>query len=375
MSRLLYHTEEGYNRGESPFDRAIRETADSEEAKIVCPYISPTYVKSILRDVDNWRIITDVVAWVGAFHGESREEICKFIEEHQDRVHHFRHIHAKVVLSDDSAVLGSANLTEKGVVGRTEMGVEFNEEAKIKELREWFTRLWSESSPVDLEELDELIHTSPSGSSTHSRPTSLTSDAPRVNASFVQDTEPPIAGSIEVDDDGHRALVNRVQLAPSREWADSFFDLLSDLIAATGLTEDDSELVTAIPQKKRISISINRRMVLGAFFTGKAKTGFIIGEETENLDELIEKADGYLDFSANTGEDEEKTPHWVEYEGTPERMLTPTFRREWMKAAICEAQRASGSIHQSSHQPLVYQAAVNQNYRNQVLNEVFPNDV
>ena len=52
MGRLLYHTEEGYSRGESPFDRAIRETADSEEVRIVCPYIGPTYVKNILRDVD-----------------------------------------------------------------------------------------------------------------------------------------------------------------------------------------------------------------------------------------------------------------------------------------------------------------------------------
>ncbi|RDZ52967.1 hypothetical protein C5C07_14555 [Haloferax sp. Atlit-4N] len=376
MSRLIYHSEEGYDRGKSPFDRDIRETADSEEVRIVCPYIGPAYVKSILSDVDEWQIITDVVAWVGTFHGDSRDEIKEFIEEHQDRIHHFRHIHAKVVLSDDSAVLGSANLTEKGVTGRTEMGVRFSEEEKIKELSEWFTRLWSESDPVDLDELDELVRTSPSASSTYSRSTtSLTSDAPRVNASFVEDTEPPTAESIDVDEEGHRALVKRVQLAPSRKWANSFFDLLSDLIAATGLSEDDAELVTAIPQKKRISISINRRMVLGAFFTGEAKTGFIIGEETESLDELIEKADGYLDFSANAGEDEEKTPHWVEYEGEPERMVTPTFRRKWMKAAIREIERASGSIHQDSHQPLVYQAAVDENYRNQVLNQAFSDEV
>jgi predicted transcriptional regulator len=204
MSRLIYHSEEGYDRGESPFDRAIRETADSEEVRIVCPYIGPTYVKSILRDVDEWRIITDVVAWVGTFHGESREEIREFIEENQDRIHHFRHIHAKVVLSDDSAVLGSANLTEKGVLGRTEMGVRFSEEEKIKELSEWFTRLWSESGPVDLEELDELVRTSPSASTTHSQSTTaLSSDAPRVRASFVGDVETPTQNfkGVERDDD------------------------------------------------------------------------------------------------------------------------------------------------------------------------------
>ncbi|WP_254279657.1 phospholipase D family protein [Haloarcula marina] len=204
MSNLIYHSEESYNRGESPFDRAIRETADSEEVRIVCPYIGPTYVKSILRDVDEWCIITDVVAWVETFHGESREEIKEFIEENQDRIHHFRHIHAKVVLSDDSAVLGSANLTEKGVTGRTEMGVRFSEEEKIKELSEWFNRIWSESDPVDLEELDELVRTSPSASSTRSEPTTaLSSDAPRVRASFVGDVETSTQNfkGVERDDD------------------------------------------------------------------------------------------------------------------------------------------------------------------------------
>ncbi|MUW14228.1 hypothetical protein GJ633_05820 [Halorubrum sp. CBA1125] len=204
MSNLIYHSEESYNKGESPFDAAIRETADSEQVRIVCPYISPTYVKSILSDVDEWQIITDVVAWVGTFHGDSRDEIKEFIEEHQDRIHHFRHIHAKVVLSDDSAVLGSANLTEKGVTGRTEMGVRFSEEEKIKELSEWFTRLWSESGPVDLGELDELVRASPSASSTHSQPTTaLSSDAPRVRASFVDDVDSPtqLLNQVEEDDD------------------------------------------------------------------------------------------------------------------------------------------------------------------------------
>ena len=204
MSRLIYHSEEGYDRGKSPFDRDIRETADSEEVRIVCPYIGPAYVKSILSDVDEWQIITDVVAWVGTFHGDSRDEIKEFIEEHQDRIHHFRHIHAKVVLSDDSAVLGSANLTEKGVTGRTEMGVRFSEEEKVKELREWFNRIWSESDPVDVEELDELVHTSPSASSTHSQPTTaLSSDAPRVRASFVGDVESLTQNfkGVEQDDD------------------------------------------------------------------------------------------------------------------------------------------------------------------------------
>lgn len=372
MSRLLYHTEEGYNQGESQFDRAIRETADSEKVWIVCPYIRPAYLKSILRDVVEWRILTDVEAWVGTFHGDSREEIKKLIEEYRERIHHFGNVHAKVILSEDSAVIGSMNLTNKGIRRRTEMGVQFYEEEKIAEIQEWFSRLWSESSSVDLEELAEFVRTSPSASSTYSQPpASLSSDAPRVNARFVDDIESPAGESVDVDNESHEALVKRVQLAPSREWANAFFGLMSDLIAATGLPEDDPRLVTGIAQDDRITLSINTRMALGAFFSEEPKVGFIIGNGAENIDWLIEKSDDDLPFHAQSGEIEEETPHWVEYEGEPERMVTPTFRREWMKAAIREIERSSGSIHQESHEPPVYQAAVNQSYRNQVLREAF----
>jgi len=372
MAQLIYHSEEGYDRGESPFDRAIKETADSEEVLIVCPYIAPTYLESVLREVDEWQIITDVVAWVGTFHGESRDEIKRLIEEHQDRIHHFRHVHAKVVLSDDSAIIGSANLTEKGVIGRTEMGVRFSEEEKITEVREWFSRLWSESSPVGSDELQELVRTSPSASSAHSQPTTtLSSDAPRVNASFAEDIGPPIGKDTEVDGGSHESLVRRVRMAPSREWADVFLGLMSHLISATGLPKDDPRLVTGIAQDDRITLSINTRMVIGAFFSEPPKVGFIIGDDAENVDELIEESDCYLPFNALPGEEEEDTPHWMEYEGEPERMVNPAFRGEWMRAAFREIERASGSIHQSSHEPLVYQAAVDESYRKQVLRESF----
>jgi len=207
MSRLIYHSEESYDRAESPFDRAIRETADSEEVSIACPYIGPSYVKSILKGVDEWRIVTDVEAWITIFSGEARKSIQKFIEENRERVHDFPDVHAKVVLSEASAIIGSANLTEKGVVGRTEMGVRFSEEEKIAELREWFNRLWSESSPVDPKELDEFVRTSQSASSTHSQPTaSLSSDAPRVSASFVEDDDSPVPNGVAVEEDDDRRM-------------------------------------------------------------------------------------------------------------------------------------------------------------------------
>ncbi|GAB3019996.1 phospholipase D-like domain-containing protein [Natronobiforma cellulositropha] len=371
MSRLLYHSETSYQGGESPFDEAIRNVASSDEVWIACPYIGPTYLKSVLRTVDEWRILTDVEAWIEAFHGDSRTEITALLEAHRDRIHHFENLHAKVVLSEDLAVVGSANLTEKGIRKRTEVGVLFEDDETVTELREWFARLWSESDPADPDELETFVRASPPASFTYTPSTApLSSNAPRVNASYVVPLEPSVGEPTDAHDDAHEAVVKRVAMAPSREWADAFFELLGDLIAATGLTTDDGHLVTSIPQKNRISISVNRRMVLGAFFSPDPRTGFILPNDTENADELLEAADGYYEFSS--GGSTRGTPHWVEYEGEPKRMVDRPFRRAWIDAVHDELDRASWSPYRDSHEPLVYRAGVDQAYRRRVLDDAFP---
>ena len=374
MSNLIYHSEGGYDRAESPFDKAIRDTADAESVRIICPYISPSYLKSVLAPADDWQIVTDVEAWIGTFGDSTRDEIRELIATNREQIHHFRNVHAKAVLSDDSAILGSANLTEKGILGRTELGVRFTDESKVDELNEWFTRLWSESDPVDSGELDEFVESSSSTPTTHTESgTSLTSDAPQVNATFVDDAEPTTEG-VDADEEAHETLVHRVQQAPSREWATEFFDLLNDLIAATGVAGDDARLVTSIAQDDRIAVSINNRYVLGSFFSGEPKTGFIVGSDTENVEELIETADGHMAFSALSGESTDETPHWVEFTGEPKRMVSESFRRAWINMVYNELERASGSPYQDSHEPLVFRAAVEEGCRNRVFREAFLND-
>jgi len=371
MSRLIYHSEGSYDSAESPFDKAIRETADTEQVRIICPYISPSYLKTILAPADEWRIVTDMEAWIGTFGGSTRDEIRKLIVTNREQIHDFPNVHAKAVLSDDSAVLGSANLTKKGILGRTEMGVRFTDASKVDELNEWFNRLWSESDPVSTEELDEFVESSSSTPTTHTESgTSLSSDVPQVNATFVDGTE-PTTEDVDADEKAHETLVHRVQQAPSREWVTEFFDLLNDLIAATGLAEDDARLVTSIAQDDRIAVIINNRYVLGAFFSGEPKTGFIVGADTENVDELIETADEHMAFNALSGEATDETPHWVEFTGEPERMVSQSFRRAWISAVYSELERASGSPYQDSHEPLVHRVAVDKKYRNKVLQEAF----
>ena len=371
MARLIYHSKDSYDRSESPFDKAIRETANSDTVWLVCPYISPSYLNTILADTDEWKVITDIEAWVGTFGGSSRQNIQELVEANQERIHHFLDVHAKVVISDTSAVVGSANLTEKGVTGRTEVGIQFEDQDLIEELRDWFLRLWSESSSIDLDEFREYIHSLSTTPTTHSRTTaSISSDAPRVNANFVQN-EAQSADEFESDNKARETLVDILEMAPSQEWTNSFFDLLADVILTWELENDDPRLVISIAQEDRIAVSINNRYVLGAFPTDEPSTGFIIENGTKNVERLIKVADEHGAFKPLSGEDEDKTPHWVEYTGYPKRMMDDSFRRGWMKAISDELERRSGSPYQQSHEPLVYRMAVDETYRNDILRETY----
>lgn len=371
MARLIYHSEDDDGGDDSPFDEAIQEITKSDPVWVVCPYISPDYLRRILADTDEWRVITDVEAWVGTFGGGSRKKIQNVIESNQDRIRHISDVHAKVVITDDSAIVGSANLTEKGVNRRREMGVQFEEDDFIDELQDWFLSLWSEETAIDLDEFQSHIRSLSATPTTHSETTpSVTSEAPRVNASFVkQDT--PSEDTSNSDDEAREALLEILRMAPSQEWMDSFFDLLADLILTWKLDSDDPRLVTSLAQNDRIAVSINNRYVLGAFPADEPSTGFIIEDDTKSVESLIETADEYIAFNTLSGESEDETPHWVGYRGHPKRMMDNSSRRGWMQAIADELDRASGSPYQQYHEPLVYRMAVDEVYREQIFREAY----
>jgi hypothetical protein len=371
MPRLIYHSAESYDGVVSPFDTAVRETADANGVRIVCPYLAPKYLQRVLEHADEWRLVTDVQECLSVLGGQSRDEMRRFLEANREQVHDFPGVHAKVVVSDTSAVVGSANLTETGMTGRTEMAVEFRETEKLRELNEWFGRLWSESAPVDSEELDQFLDSASTSSSARSRPTMVwSSDAPRVNAALADETDELASETTDLDG----ALVERVRMGPSCEWVDSYFDLMADLISATGLPEDDPRLVTGIGQDDRITISLNTRMALGAFFHEKPLIGLVIGDDYAGLETLIEASELHFNFTPQSGEKESETPHWMEFETDPRELLTASLRRNWIQTSLREVERSAGSPHQDTHDPLVYRAAMDEQYRRRVLKTAFPNE-
>ncbi|MBE8989015.1 phospholipase D-like domain-containing protein [Nostoc sp. LEGE 12450] len=186
-SKLIYHTDESINGGISPFDEAIHQVSNnSKELLIACPYIDVIYIKTFLHKQVNWRIMSDVEAWLSTFQGETREDIVKFITLNKDKIHHYKNLHAKLIIGDSLCLLGSANLTRMGITQRAEMSILLDESYYIKEIKKWFENSWSSSSEINITELknyaQRIIKTTPILEDQNSH---LNSDAPIIKSKII----------------------------------------------------------------------------------------------------------------------------------------------------------------------------------------------
>jgi hypothetical protein len=202
--------------------------------------------------------------------------------------------------------------------------------------------------------------------------TSISSDTRRVRASLTksEDTNQRTEETTDTaNKDAHRRLVKRVEKAPSRDWINQHFDLFEQLLAVTGLTEDDPILVASVPKSGGIHITINNRYVLAMMRPTRSQTGFILSDYTDGLDELISQTTKHERFSDTN---DEPSPHLLAFDNGLEQIADPSFRRGWLKAILGEVEnRAEKARWRSKHEPLVYRAAVDHDYRERILSEAF----
>ena len=363
-----------FNKAVSPFDNAIRGIAADEDVLIACPYITLEYLESILERTASWRLLTDVEEWLGNYSTNEREVIREFVAHHHDRVHDVRNLHAKAVVGETGALVGSANLTWTGLQSRDELAVRFDEAERIEELREWFDGVWAESTSANLDDIDEHIRSAGSvpNSTKHSRSTSIASDSRRINASItkLEESKPKAKKPLESEDgSSHERLVERVKDAPTHEWIDRHFDLIAELLSVTELAENDQILVLSVPSSGGIHVTINHRYVLTAMRTARNRTEFILSNETKDVDQYIQQATEHYQFE---NQDDVPGPHLVMFEDGLQRVQDAEFKRGWKLGLINEVEnRWQRAPKRDSHEPAVYKAAVDREYRKSVLNEAF----
>jgi hypothetical protein len=157
MGRLVYHDLTGIPGKSSPFDEAVLEVARSSSVGIVSPYIGVDYLLRIIKVSDGWRLISDIEAWLSSLSMRARPKAWLFIRENLDNIHHYPAIHAKAVIGHKLAMFGSANLTNTGILGRTELGMLIDDPAMVAELCGWFDTLWKQTHPPIADETSAFI--------------------------------------------------------------------------------------------------------------------------------------------------------------------------------------------------------------------------
>lgn len=357
---LLYH-DFNTTSDVSPFNDTLEQISDAESLLIACPYISLGVLQDLLKTADSWRLITDVQELTRTQPAEKREAIVEFIRAHSDVIHDCRNLHAKLLVGDSDAFLGSANLTDAGLNRNAELGVHFQDTDEIAELRTWFDELWSETETTDISQLKTYTEETDGISATRST-ASLSNTGPSINTTLsFSGRSTDTAG-----DTNHDRLIDALENAPSRAWINTYFNWVSKLIEFTDLDESDDRISTTVPESTRtkVAVNVNERYAITAY-PAQNRVGMMLPGDSIAVDELDEYIGDFGQFSTAS----EPDPYWFEFPGTPDEFVSEEIEADWKRAVLEERDRGSRSSHRDSHNPAVYRAAVDHRYRQRVLDD------
>jgi Phosphatidylserine/phosphatidylglycerophosphate/cardiolipin synthases and related enzymes len=366
--KLIYHEKESTKGGISPFDKAIIEIVRNRAVYIVCPYIGVNYFDRITRLANSWRLVTDVEAWISSQDREARQNIKNVILNNSSAIHHYKDIHAKVIVSDDRAFIGSSNFTKTGITERVEMAVFIEEKEQVVELQKWFCDLWAESESVNPQDLEQYVTSIPTPEINKPK-TSLPSKAIPIKASLVDVDIPDIIKSRE----SRNRLIDCIKkIAPDRAWIDDYFNLAKEIIEFTDLKSDDPRLVMSITRNRKIPISINQRYVLRHERGGGI--GLIMpldyGPQNYDKDGVIRAFDeGDKKYFYNTKWVQEA--RWLIFERTNKINFSERIKEYWKKAVLAELKRGKKSGYKKFHEPIIYEAIMNLSYRSKLFDDAF----
>lgn len=372
--KLIYHDKESSTGGVSPFDKTVTEIVRNRSVSIVCPYIGIDYFDRIIQLANTWRLVTDVEEWIISHNRDARQSIKDFILKNLPAIHHYKDIHAKVIVADDKAFIGSSNLTNKGITGRVEMGVLIEEKEQVDELQKWFSGLWAESESVNAQDLEKYISSiksSPAYDELKKSNSPILLKSPSVKANLV-DIGTDVQDIIKCDKESKQRLIESIRkIAPDREWINDYFDLAKEIIEFTGLGNDDPRLVMSITKKGKIPIIINQRYVLR--YERDRGIGLIMpldySPQNYDKDRFIRAYDdGDEKYFYRNGVQEAR---WIVFERKNKIEFSEPIKDYWKQAVMTELKRSNNSGFKKFHEPIVYEAVMNLSYRNKLLEEVY----
>lgn len=190
--------------------------------------------------------------------------------------------------------------------------------------------------------------------------------------------------------DAEARLIARLRLAPDRQWAESWLDLAKELVEVAGLDADDARLVMSLPQGKFLPITINRRYVLTAFRIdeGQHEKRWLIPDYNDppghavvelilpaSMKDRIDELPGVIRHSSFdpgfAGETADNVPRFISFSAASKFNFAPEVLEGWQEAVLSECDHQRISNFRKYHEPVVYRAATDLDYRRLLLDRAF----
>jgi hypothetical protein len=239
-------------------------------------------------------------------------------------------------------------------------------------MQAWFDLLWNRTAPVGETELRACVAAMPSPISSSGCPL-LPCLFPGVRSRLKE-----FGTELGENADAEARLIERLRdLAPDRQWAESYLDLVQEVVEVAGLSNDDPRLTITLPEQKvELPVNINKRYILFAFRTAEGASALQLilpasmREWVAGHPAFIEY--GYQFIATYRGEAEAGSPFLATFDSVSKHDLGEQVLSSWREAFLAERDHARGSLYRRYHEQVVYSAATDLHYRQRLLDRAFP---
>ncbi|MBI3948276.1 MAG: phospholipase D family protein [Armatimonadetes bacterium] len=333
-----------------------------------------------------FRLVTDLEA---CFESDAEDRLIRFLSDNAEFIRHVGHVHAKVVLTDGGALVGSANLTERGFGWRHEMGCLILDPTLLASIESWFDDLWAVGERVDETRLTSAVERGREVAAVRQRAAagregrtpvphgprrSLGWMAPHGATHRVPGREGG-GGAADEREDEHEELATQLRaLTRSPDECDRVLSLLARSLEVAGVSVEDQRLHLNFGSTP-VSITINQRYVAWCEHRrGGEQFGFIL-DDVGTAEDAARRIDGaWAGRFRKQGSDDQPTLH------VPVERLTDipgAVLQSWERAILREAgrTRADGTPFESSFRrfkrPFLYRVLTDAALRREITKRAF----
>lgn len=351
--------------GRSPFLDSLHATTESNLAELVCPYMSVEILDGVLTKSAKVRIITDAEAWLRAYPRAKRKRILAFVRRHIHSLRHCRGVHAKVAISPQKLLFGSANFTQSGMFENEEFCAVSDASEHVTVARQWFADLWDRSHIIDLAQLRRYEASLPAKSDAELAPARVLPPAKRRS---TQGTKNPPRPPLKSERDLVRYLK---EIPDGAEWVGPYFGLIKLLYDELDLAENDPRLALTMPRTGRLlPLSVNNRYSLFPNLQDNG-TGVLVLVPNGIAGASGKWQGGEYDGEFDETPKDEGSPPGVMYFPSLGMVRKPAVLSTWREGIARQLAYGKRSANRGYHSHAALRASLDLEYRREILGKAY----